>query len=1049
MSENDPRRYPETSPKPDFPAIEQEILDFWKREGIFEASLEHGDRTEYVFYDGPPFANGLPHYGHILTGFVKDVVPRYQTQRGKWVPRRFGWDCHGLPAEMEVTKQRDLKTRADILEYGIDRFNDDCRASVQKYAGEWESFVNRQARWVDFENDYKTMDLDYMESVLWAFKTLHDKGLIYEGMRVVPWCASCETALSNFETRLDDATRPKQDPSLTVLFDLVDPLDGKPTSLVAWTTTPWTLPSNLALAVGPEVEYSLFEEGGKHLVLAKAREEAYAKQLEGATRVRDVAPDELVGLRYRPLFPYLADTENAFQVLSADFVTTEDGSGVVHCAPGFGEVDQEACTAAGIPTLAPVSDQGTFTSVVADYAGQLVFDANKAISRRLRDEGRVVRHDTLEHNYPHCWRCRTPLIYRAVEATYLEVTNLKDKMLANNQQINWIPGHVKDGAFGRWLEGARDWCLSRNRFWGSPVPVWKCSCEDCDLQEVFGSLDELEARFGTRPTDLHRPHIDQLVAPCEKEGCDGEMRRVPDVLDCWFDSGSMPFAQVHYPFENKELFERTFPADFIVEYIAQTRGWFYTLMVLATGLFDKPPFLNCVCHGIVLDEEGRKLSKSLKNYPDPTEVLDEIGADALRWFLLGNPILRGGNLKVDKKGKGIREVARMGLLPIWNCFHFFCMYANADGVHVGEEDWDQNPAHPLDRYVLTKLRAFVKDMTEAADTYDIPACYGRIGGLTEDLSNWYIRRSRDRFWSTDADAADKRAAYATLHRVLVTMARCLGPFLPMLAEHMFRALTGRKSLHLEPWPEWGEVPADPEVERQMDLAREVAGLGRSLREEAGLRVRLPLKEVRVAGADAATLAEIQDLVLDELNVRALTRVDDPTEIGEKKLVVHLKAIGPKFGKQTKDIVKAANTGDWSVLDDGRAKVGPVELDPEFFELKVQGREGHAVAVGMEGTLLVDLDTEVDEDQEREGLARDLIRIVQEARRTADLHVSDRIKLDVALPGELGEVVREHQERIQRETLCEALEVSGELAGEGEATDFRLGEADGKLRLQRV
>ncbi len=1044
--------YPKTAPKPDLPGIEREILAWWKAEGTFEASLSaRAGEPEYVFYDGPPFANGLPHYGHILTGYVKDVVPRYQTMLGKRVPRRFGWDCHGLPAEMEVTKEKDLQTREAIEAYGIDRFNRDCQSSVMKYSGEWRRWVERQARWVDFDHDYKTMDLDYMESVLWAFATLHGKGLVYEGFRVVAWCSRCETALSNFETRLDDATRPKQDPSLTVLFDLVEPLDGKPTQVMAWTTTPWTLPSNLALCVGPAIEYSLFEEGGKHFVLARALEPAFAKQLAGATRVRSLTAAELAGRRYRPLFPYFKDTPGAFTILVADHVTAEDGSGIVHTAPGFGEVDQEAAAAAGIPTVAPVDDQGHFTAEVTDWAGVHVFEANKAIAKHLRDQGRVVKHETIEHNYPHCWRCDTPLLYRAVSAWYVKVTDLKDRMLANNLRINWIPGHVKDGAFGKWIEGARDWCISRNRFFGAPVPVWRCDAAGCDRLEVFGSLDALRDRFGVRPTDLHRPGIDALTAAC---GCgQGTLRRIPDVLDCWFESGSMPFAQVHYPFENKELFERTFPADFIVEYIAQTRGWFYTLMVLSTGLFDAPPFLNCVCHGIVLDEEGRKLSKRLRNYPDPLEVFETLGSDALRWYLLGNPILQGQNMKVDKQGKGIQEVARLGLLPIWNCFHFFCLYANADGVRVVEADWERDPVHPLDRYILTKLQRFVVDMGRSADRYDIPACYQRIGSLTEDLSNWYIRRSRDRFWSgssgevASTQAASKLSAYRTLHRVLVTMARCLAPFLPMLAEEMFLALTGGGSVHLEAWPDPLAIPTDAEVERRMDMAREIASLGRALREEAGLRVRLPLPAVRVHCDDAGLLDGVDELVMDELNVKRCDHVADPADLGERRLSVHLKKIGPVFGKKTKDLVAAANAGKWTLAADGSAEVGGEVLSPDLFELKVQGKHGEAVAVGLSGKLLVALDAAVTPELEREGLARDLIRVIQEARKEADLEITARIRLRVALPPEAAAAVREHSDRILAETLGVSLDLTDSLGDS--ASSFQLAGAPGRLALEVV
>ena len=1039
------KAFPDTTAKPDFPALEKEILSYWKRAGTFEASLERSaGRPEFIFYDGPPFANGTPHYGHILTGYVKDVVPRYQTMAGKHVPRRFGWDCHGLPAEMEAEKILGVSGPPEIKALGIGKFNQTCRELIGTTTEAWRSVVDRQARWVDMDHDYKTMDLSFMESVIWAFKQLYDKGLIYEKNRVVPYSWATQTPLSNFETRMDNATRPKQDPSFTVLIDLDEPLRGKPAKLLVWTTTPWTLPSNLAVAVGPEVEYVLYEEDGAHLVLAAGRAEHYAPQLAKATRVGTLPASELVGLRYRPLFPYFADTPGAFQVLAADFVTTEDGSGLVHCAPGFGEVDQDLCEAHGIPTVVPVDDRGCFTDAVSDFAGQHVFDANKAIAKWLKDQGRVVRHDTIVHNYPHCWRTDTPLIYRAIPAWYIEVTRFRDKMIQHNQRINWVPGHVKDGAMGRWLEGARDWCVSRNRFWGTPIPIWRWS-KSGEL-EVFGSVAELEARFGRPVPDLHRPMIDELVLEDPEKG---ELRRVPEVLDCWFESGSMPFAQLHYPFENKELFEKNFPADFIVEYIAQTRGWFYTLIVLATALFDDPPFLNCVCHGVVLDTEGQKLSKRLKNYPDPDEVLDTIGSDALRWYLLGNPILRGGNLQVDKQGKGIREVARQGLLPVWNCFHFFCLYANADGVTVSEADWEERPEDPLDRYILTKLHRFVRDMAARADHYDIPECYARIGALTEDLSNWYIRRSRDRFWSADEDPG-KLSAYRTLHRVLVTMSRCLAPFLPFLAEHMHQALTGAPSVHLLDWPDAAFIPMDEDVEARMDLAREITSLGRSLREEAGLRVRLPLRRLFVHVDSMELLDGIEDLVLDELNVRKLVRVADAGEIGKSKLEVDLKKVGPQYGKKTGALVKAANGGDWELLPDGRARVGSEQLAPEFFVLKVEGKDGHAVGVGMGGTVLVSLDTEVTPEQEAEGLARDLIRVVQEARKEADLQVTDRIALTLEVGETLRAAIGTHMDRIRQETLCSELILGDDPEQlDGELHSFEVGGEPGRLQLRAL
>ena len=637
MTIENKKYYPEINSSISLPEIEEKILNKWKKENTFSESLELRKKSnEFVFYDGPPFANGLPHYGHLLTGFVKDIIPRYQTMKANKVDRRFGWDCHGLPAEMESEKELGISGRKQIQDFGVENFNDHCRTSVMRYTKEWEGTVGRQARWVDFENDYKTMDLSYMESVIWAFKQLWDKGLVYEKDRVMPYSWKAETPLSNFETRLDDSYRERKDPAVTVKFEILDfklKLNNNKTFLIAWTTTPWTLPSNLACAVGKDIEYCIISLNNENYVIAKSVLENYEKELDGNKIIKHILGSELIGLTYKPLFPYFKNNNNSFRVLEAEFVNTEEGTGIVHMAPGFGEDDQTVCEANGIKLVCPVDDQGKFTQEVPDYEGLQVFEANEKIIQELKQKKLLIKKESYLHNYPHSWRTDEPLIYKSVNSWYVNVSSFKNRMVELNQEINWIPSHIKEGTFGKWLAGARDWSISRNRFWGSPIPVWKSDDPNYPRTDVYGSLDEIENDFGVRPENLHRPFIDNLTRPNPDDPTGKSlMKRVPEVFDCWFESGSMPFAQVHYPFENKDWFESHFPADFIVEYIGQTRGWFYTMMVLSTAIFDKPPFKNSISHGIVLDTKGVKLSKKLRNYPEPEMIWKKYGADSLRWF---------------------------------------------------------------------------------------------------------------------------------------------------------------------------------------------------------------------------------------------------------------------------------------------------------------------------------------------------------------------------------------------------------------------------------
>ena len=1046
MDEPSDSVYPRVRAQANFPQIEERVLARWHDEGTFEASVANRPADdEFVFYDGPPFANGLPHHGHLLTGYVKDVVPRYQTMRGHRVNRRFGWDCHGLPAEMETERELGVSGRAAITEYGIERFNAQCRGSVLRYTAEWRKTVTRQARWVDFDDDYKTMDLPYMESVMWAFKQLWDQGLVYQAFRVMPYSWGAETPLSNFEIRLDDATRPRQDPAITVWFELTgteEPTgagdaagtaatastDG-PLRLLAWTTTPWTLPSNLAIAVGEDISYAVVESdalGAGRYVLASDCLEQYAADLEPYTVIDTVSGAELAGRRYLPMFDFFGHRTEAFQVLAGDFVDTSEGTGVVHLAPGFGEEDQSLCEAHGIEIgdAVPVDDRGCFTQPVAPWADLNVFEANPEIIAELKQRNRVLRHDSYEHNYPHCWRTDTPIIYKAISSWYVKVTEISDLLAETNQQINWVPSHVRDGRFGQWLAGARDWSISRNRFWGSPIPIWMSDDPDYPRIDVYGSLDELEADFGVRPTDLHRPFIDELTRPNPDDPTGrSTMRRVPEVLDCWFESGSMPFAQVHYPFENAEWFEKNFPADFIVEYINQTRGWFYTLHVLAGALFSRPAFQNVICHGVLLAADGNKLSKRLRNYTEPTDIFANQGSDALRWYLMATNIVRGGDTRISDEG--IDDVARQVLIPIWNAYSFFTLYANVDGYRA---QFRTDSGDVLDRYLLAKTRVTLESVTASLDAYDLPGAAAELHAFIDALNNWYIRRSRERFWgdsNSGSPAGGHRGgegdAFDTLYTVLRIFVAMAAPLLPMIAEEIYRGLTGGDSVHLSDWPDPAQLPADPELVRNMDAVRAAASAALRVREDAGLRVRLPLRRVTVAGAGAERLEPYADLLASEINVADVVLSDELGDAATHVLRPNGSVLGPRLGSAAQGVFAAARSGDWHVTSEGGVVAGGHELREGDYQLALQPADASTTSVLDAQQLVVVVDTTVTPELEAEGAARDLIRSVQQKRKDRDLDVTDRIRLRVRWsPADLG-AVRRHESLIAAAVLATEVE----------------------------
>ncbi|QEW03315.1 isoleucine--tRNA ligase [Microbacterium lushaniae] len=1043
-------------PSPKFPAIEADTLAFWRDDDTFRASIAQRDGAEeWVFYDGPPFANGLPHYGHLLTGYAKDVFPRFQTMRGKKVDRVFGWDTHGLPAELEAMKQLGITEKDEIERMGVATFNAKARASVLEYTHEWQDYVTRQARWVDFERGYKTLDTTYMESVLWAFQSLHEKGLAYEGYRVLPYCWRDETPLSSHELRMDDDVyKTRQDPSVTVTFPLVgakaEVLGLTGVRALAWTTTPWTLPTNLALAVGPGIRYVVVPGGpagaadvhrtpggeaddaietsahryllAEDLLPGYAKDLGYASAEDAAAAVEQtVLGAELAGVAYDRLFDYYADadqwgTHDAWHIVADDYVTTTDGTGIVHQAPAYGEDDKRLADAAGLPTILSLDDGGRFLPEVADVAGMLWMDANTPLIRLLRQSGRLVREASYEHSYPHCWRCRNPLIYKAVSSWFVRVTDIKDRLIENNAQITWAPENVKEGQFGKWLEGARDWSISRNRYWGSPIPVWKSDDPAYPRVDVYGSLAQIEADFGRLPrneqgdVDLHRPYIDELTRPNPDDPTGrSTMRRIEDVLDVWFDSGSMPFAQVHYPFENAQWFDEHAPADFIVEYIGQTRGWFYVMHVLSTALFDRPAFKAVSAHGIVLGSDGQKMSKSLSNYPDVREVFDRDGSDAMRWFLMGSSVLRGGNLVVTEEG--IRAGVREFLLPLWNAWYFFATYANAAGPSTGsgtggtdgyEAVWRTDSTDVLDRYILALTGELVRDVAADLDGLDSTTACERLRDFGEVLTNWYIRRSRDRFWlGVSEDDPSSTEAFDTLYTVLETLTRVAAPLLPLVTERVWQGLTGGRSVHLADWPDAAAFAGAEDIRSAMDAVREVSRVANALRKKEGKRVRLPLPRLTVVMANAHSLRQFEGILSDELNVKRVDLIElEPGTAAEygisHRLTVNARAAGPRLGKLVQQAIKAARSGEWQEVD-GVVTAGGIALEPGEYDLLVEtaGRpEGEALAVLPTGGFVV-LDTTTNEALEAEGLARDVIRAVQDTRKAAGFDVSDRIRLVLA------------------------------------------------------
>ena len=996
-----------------FPKMEEDVLAFWEKDGTFQKSLKKNEGGErYKFYDGPPFATGLPHYGHLLAGVIKDIVPRYQTMRGKYVERRFGWDTHGLPIEALAQDALGIAGAPEIKAIGVDKFNEQCRSMVLKYVSEWRKTVTRMGRWVDFDNDYKTMDFGFMESVWWVFKQLWNQGRVYKSHRIMPYSWKLSTPLSNFEAGSN--YKDVQDPTVTVRVKALDGLEkieglaGSTVYLLIWTTTPWTLPENLMICAGAAIDYvavrDLTDDAKPVYIMAKARLSTIFKKPEQYEVVTEFKGDTLKGVSYEPIFPYFADkrAEGAFRVLNDDYVTTDDGTGLVHIAPAYGEDDFRVCKAAGMNAFAdPLDDACAFTDVLPEYAGRFCKDCDKDIIKRLKAEGKLVHQATIVHSYPFCDRTDTPLIYRAIDAWYVRVEDLHERLAANNAKVHWTPDYVGEKRFGNWLGEARDWNISRNRFWGSCIPVWVNEADPDDMICV-GSAKELEELSGEKVTDLHKHFIDKIVI--KKDG--KTYRRTPEVLDCWFESGSMPYAQQHYMGDGDAA--KFFPADFIAEGLDQTRGWFYTLMVLGTCLFDKSPYKNVIVNGLVLAEDGKKMSKRLRNYPDPTKMLDTYGADAVRLYMIYSPVVRAENLKFSENG--VKQLMRDLLIPWWNAYSFFVTYANVDKFDDAEVVYPESD-NVLDKWIVSSMETLIADVTAAMDAYDLQRSIRPFVRFIEDLTNWYIRRSRRRFWKSTNDG-DKLCAYRTLRYVLVQLAKVAAPFTPFIAEEIYRNLKGAgdpDSVHLCDFPKANAAARDLALERRMAAVQTVVELGRRLRADNDLKVRQPLSALRLAGADVAGL---EDLIEDELNVKAVQFVADETELCDVSFKANFKTLGKKCGPKMK-VVAAAIAAMKSFT--GSATVEGVELSAE--DVLVTRTPKAGLVVASEGEVVVGLETALSPELVAEGIAREFVSHVQAMRKEADFEVTQRIAVTVETDAEAKAALEVHLDYVKNETLA--------------------------------
>jgi isoleucyl-tRNA synthetase len=1015
-----------------FPQREEKVLKFWQKQEIFEKSLEKGDEL-FSFYDGPPFATGLPHYGHLLAGTIKDVVPRYKTMKGYRVPRRFGWDCHGLPVENEIEKAKELSGAGAIESFGIAKFNEECRSIVLRYTSEWKKTVERMGRWVDFKNTYRTMDMSFMESVWWAFDQLWKQGLVYEGFKVMPFSIKLGTPLSNFEANLN--YQDVDDPSLVVSFKVI----GEDAAFLAWTTTPWTLPSNLALMVGPEIDYIKVKHEGKFYYLAEARLSAHFK--DDVEIIEKVKGKDLAGKRYEPLFDFFKD-RNAFRVILEEGVSTEDGTGIVHSAPAFGEMDFFACRREGIELVCPVDNNGRFTEEVPPWAGMLVKDADKDIAKVLKTKGHLFYQGTIRHRYPFCWRSDTPLIYKAVSTWFVAVEKIKERLLSANEQIYWMPSHIKSGRFGKWLENARDWAISRNRYWGTPIPIWRS--EDGEIV-VIGSVAELEKLTGRKIEDLHRHFIDDLIF--EKHG--KVFKRISEVFDCWFESGSMPYAQQHYPFEHKETFEQVFPADFIAEGIDQTRGWFYTLTVLAAALFNKPAFKNIIVNGIILAEDGNKMSKRLKNYPDPELVLSKYGADAIRLYLLNSPAVRAEDLRFSEKG--VEQTLRQVLIPFWNSFVFLSTYAK---IYDFKPSQSKRPSALIDRWILSMTQKLISDIETGMESYDLNRAVDPLVGFIDQLTNWYIRRSRGRFWA-DEDSQDRREAFQTLYDVILSLCKAAAPFIPFLSESIYQKLKTDQmpeSVHLCKFPEYDADLRDEELEKEVAAAQAAVSLGHSLRKEYKVKVRQPLKKALLITANEDLLASLEkqkQLIADELNVKEIELHSDESKFVQWSVKPNFPVLGKKIGKLiplAQKVMQGFSRSQVQTLSQGNAltvEIGGDLVTLELADVQIERKVKEGLAADNLGELTVALDTSLNDELLEEGLAREIVNKINTMRKEMDFAVTDRIQIVMQTTPRVESCFEKYKDYICHEVLATSTKFA---ENEGQLCDLNGEEAKVTLSL---